>query len=482
MPHSHSTNGYANVNNAPRHSRDHEDRLNQGDYDAQVHIASEAEKRRLWWRNALMNALFIASWFLFATLLSVYNKWMFSEDHFNFPYPFFVTTLHMLIQFSLAATLRFTFPQHFRPKRSPSRPDYIRKAVPTGITTALDVGSSNVSLKYITLSFYTMCKSSSLIFVLFFAFLFKLETFSLRLVGVIALIFLGVVLMVATETHFILSGFLLVISASALGGLRWSLTQLLLRNKNMGLNHPVATLFWLSPIMAVTLGIISMLVDGWIEVFSSHFFVGDAWQLVKTGFFLISPGVLAFCMVLSEYYILQRAGVVPMSIAGIAKEVTTISISAWFFGDQLTPLNITGVAITACGICLFTYHKYRKSIEATVPLDGHGNPITDEDEDEDVAGGLVALHGGPGIDLEERQRLTDAPEPRASQEYDTPVATAPQQPQELLFDVGSDDELEDASSHLASRQRHSGAPPPHADESSDDLQNAWRDAPRTGDA
>lgn len=38
-----------------------------------------------------------------------------------------------------------------------------------------------------------------------------------------------------------------------------------------------------------------------------------------------------------------------MSIAGIAKEVTTITVSAWFFGDQLTPLNITGVSITICG-------------------------------------------------------------------------------------------------------------------------------------
>lgn len=38
-----------------------------------------------------------------------------------------------------------------------------------------------------------------------------------------------------------------------------------------------------------------------------------------------------------------------MSIAGIAKEVTTIICAAWLFGDELTPLNITGVAITACG-------------------------------------------------------------------------------------------------------------------------------------
>ena len=82
-----------------------------------------------------------------------------------------------------------------------------------------------------------------------------------------------------------------------------------------------------------------------------------------------------------------------MSIAGIAKEVTTITISAWFFGDELTPLNITGVAITICGgsplhylffrlvltvllgIALFTYHKYQKSLDSSIQLDGHGNPV-----------------------------------------------------------------------------------------------------------
>ena len=38
-----------------------------------------------------------------------------------------------------------------------------------------------------------------------------------------------------------------------------------------------------------------------------------------------------------------------MSIAGIAKEVTTIAVSAIVFGDELTPLNITGVGITLAG-------------------------------------------------------------------------------------------------------------------------------------
>ena len=38
-----------------------------------------------------------------------------------------------------------------------------------------------------------------------------------------------------------------------------------------------------------------------------------------------------------------------MSIAGIAKEVTTIVVSAIVFGDELTPLNMTGVGITIAG-------------------------------------------------------------------------------------------------------------------------------------
>lgn len=47
--------------------------------------------------------------------------------------------------------------------------------------------------------------------------------------------------------------------------------------------------------------------------------------------------------------IIQRAGIVPLSIAGIFKEVSTITVSAWVFGDELTRLNILGVVVTICG-------------------------------------------------------------------------------------------------------------------------------------
>lgn len=80
---------------------------------------------------------------------------MFAPEHFSFPYPLFVTTIHMLIQFALAAILRFLWPKKFKPERNPSTKHFVTRAVPTAIATSLDIGLSNLSLKTITLTFYS---------------------------------------------------------------------------------------------------------------------------------------------------------------------------------------------------------------------------------------------------------------------------------------------------------------------------------------
>jgi solute carrier family 35 protein C2 len=48
--------------------------------------------------------------------------------------------------------------------------------LPNGAVTGLDIGFSNASLVHITMSFYTMCKSTTPIFLLAFAFIWRLET------------------------------------------------------------------------------------------------------------------------------------------------------------------------------------------------------------------------------------------------------------------------------------------------------------------
>lgn len=144
-----------------------------------------------------------------------------------------------------------------------------------------------------------MCKSSALIFVLLFAFLFRLESFSLRLVGVISLISLGVFLMVFDTTSVDVPGIIMVFSASALSGLRWALTETLMKKRKMGLSNPFATIFWLAPMMAAILVPVSLGVEGWGNVFGSGHWEGG--KAVFTSLVIIFPGTLAFAMVASEY-------------------------------------------------------------------------------------------------------------------------------------------------------------------------------------
>lgn len=302
-----------------------------------------------------------------------------------------------------------------------------------------------------------MCKSSALIFVLFFAFLFRLEKYSLRLVLVIGMITIGVFLMVFNTTAVSIPGIIMVFAASALGGLRWALTELIMHKRAMGLSNPFATIFWLSPLMAVGLFFVSALAEDWAGMFREFFHGLEALKNIGV---VALPGFIAFAMVASEYFVLQRAGIVPLSVAGIFKEVTTISISAWIFGDKLSPINIVGVVVTVCGIALFSYHKYQKSISQTVEIDEMGRAITHDDLDDERT---PLAHGA--YETEERSmRGSSAP------------ASRPESMRLQTLAPSSDEDEEDRANRL--RDDFEGWDHPGSDddeEPDDDLVEAMRE-------
>src|SRR4051812_37419290 len=98
---------------------------------------------------------------------------MFDSSKLNFPFPMFTTSVHMLVQFSLASLVLFFVPS-LRPhhghrsdlgqSRYESEPDrsplmtkmfYLTRIGPCGAATGLDIGLGNMSLRFITLTFYS---------------------------------------------------------------------------------------------------------------------------------------------------------------------------------------------------------------------------------------------------------------------------------------------------------------------------------------
>jgi solute carrier family 35 protein C2 len=233
-----------------------------------------------------------------------------------------------------------------------------------------------------------MCKSSSLAFVLCFAFLFRLEIPSWRLVAIILTMTIGVIMMVAGEVSFSTLGFILVISAAFFSGFRWGLTQILLL-RNPATANPFSSIFYLAPIMFSSLFILAIPVEGFPALFRGLKILVDDKGPILGPALLLFPGAIAFCMTASEFALLQRTSVVTLSIAGIFKEVVTISAAGLVFGDKLTPVNISGVFVTIGAIAAYNYIKIKKMREDAQKdvhqhhlVDGDGEGASDGDDED----------------------------------------------------------------------------------------------------
>lgn len=96
--------------------------------------------------------IYVLSWYISSLSLSVYNKWLFSKDHYNFQFPLFTTMIHTIIQFVLSTlSVILLFPK-MKPKQLPKIKDYMVKVFPCGLATGMDIGLSNSSLKVILLN------------------------------------------------------------------------------------------------------------------------------------------------------------------------------------------------------------------------------------------------------------------------------------------------------------------------------------------
>ena len=324
---------------------------------------------------------------------------MFSDAHgaVVFPFPLFSTSMHMVVQLCLSSIILFAVPS-LRPRNTPpslsttsptdtvapvDKPQpvitkyfYVTRLVPCSVATSLDIGLGNMSLKFITLTFLTMCKSSALAFVLLFAFVFGLESPSIKLIVIIATMTIGVVMMVAGEAAFNAIGFALIIASAFFSGFRWGLTQILLL-RHPATSNPFSTLFFLTPVMLSSLIVISFAVEGPFEILKGFIALTNVHGIVLGTMMLVFPGILAFCMIASEFALLKRSSVVTLSICGIFKEVVTISAAGVVFHDKLTVVNLTGLIVTIASIGTYNYMKVsRMRQESLQQLVANGQPLS----------------------------------------------------------------------------------------------------------
>lgn len=441
-------------------------------------------------------ALLTAGWYFSSILLSIYNKHVISK--LQIPYPLLMTSIHQILLYFISLLYiwvkgKFQDPPDAQVSGTNKIPWLYR--LPVAVFTALDIGFSNLSLKYIALTIYLVIKTSSIAFVLLFSVMFRLERYDWRLGMIVVVMMLGVCGMTyfqdnkkeeeeeekdkegergrrfavddswkryalfsdmhtdvqetpelsyvshnevhlsfdkrdepqlviddgdaPNKSEFII-GVLLVLGSAILGGLRWVITQLILRNTVKKVHtgehaehrpqkkNPIKTIKQLAPISSLVLFITSLIIE---RPSITHFIDEICFKnpssflyQIRGFMMLLIPGMLVFGLTLSEYNILQKTNSsLTLSILGILKEVVTILVSMLVlkerlshgFGQWISMLVIIGDAI------VYNFYKVmeNKKLQHTVQDEESGLIEQTELQTKtytNVMGGLVE-----SIELEE---------------------------------------------------------------------------------
>ncbi|KAL3638262.1 hypothetical protein CASFOL_017633 [Castilleja foliolosa] len=320
----------------------------------------------------LKTLFFIFVWYTVSTFLTLYNKTLLGDDMGKFPAPLLMNTVHFTMQAVLSKAITWFWSDKFHP--SIILPFTV---VPTALSTAMDVNLSNASLVFISVTFATMCKSASPIFLLLFAFAFRLESPSVKLLGIMLVISVGILLTVAKETEFEFWGFIFVTLAAVMSGFRWTMTQILLQS----LKNPLTLMSYVTPVMAIATALLSLMLDPWNDFRTSDYF-NSPWHIARSSLLMLFGGTLAFFMVLTEYILISVTSAITVTIAGVVKEAVTILVAVLYFHDEFTWLKGVGLLTIMVGVSLFNWYKYVK-LQKGETTDNSKYVILDEMDDEE---------------------------------------------------------------------------------------------------
>ncbi len=140
-------------------------------------------------RRRLTVVMYILLWYASSVFMTLFNKWLFTFHGAKFPLT--LTSLHFAIKTPIA---RLAMRACGIPPLSLCGGRGLGWLVATGFATAADVALSNLSLLFITVSLYTIAKSSSPLWILFISIWLGLQKPHARLLLVLLAIAAGIAL------------------------------------------------------------------------------------------------------------------------------------------------------------------------------------------------------------------------------------------------------------------------------------------------
>jgi len=315
----------------------------------------------------LLVASLVLGWYSVSITLVLLNKWVMKSWRGGLHFPLFYTMSHMVLK-GFFSFLYLTMSCHAPGKQ---RRSVCCSVSMVGVMTALDVAASNMSFLFITVSFYTMLKSASLIFILVLGAVLRIEQCSAGIAGTVVLISLGIFLTSYGETEFDRRGFWLVLSSEVFAAMRWLLTQKTLHSSGL---TAMQTVFYMSPASSLTLAPFI-----WLRERDELLVLGEPNAASHYLLLVLLPGFLAFLLLLIEVHLVKVTSSLTLAVFGNLKSIVTILFSILVFGEKTTALQWSGLLTALVGMLI--YARLKNQSVAVDSLASLRYEILPQDED-----------------------------------------------------------------------------------------------------
>jgi len=188
--------------------------------------------------------------------------------------------------------------------------------------------------------------------------LFRLEKKHWSLILIVLMISVGLAMFTYKSTEFVFAGFMMVLSASFLSGIRWTMSQLIMQKSQLGLSNPIDMIYHVQPVMIVVLLPFTLAFEG-VKISSSiaFFRFDDGLLFLTTMARVCVGGIIAFFMEVAEYLLVSHTSGLTLSVAGIVKEIISLGLAIIIESTDISPVNAIGLVICMSGITLHVVRK-----------------------------------------------------------------------------------------------------------------------------
>ncbi|KAK5738595.1 hypothetical protein LTR17_005931 [Elasticomyces elasticus] len=294
-------------------------------------------------KPALHPAFYIAAWITLSGSVILFNKWILHTAHFEFP--IILTTWHLGFATIMTQLLaRFTTVLDSRKKVPMTGRLYLRTIVPIGVMFSLSLICGNLTYLYLSVSFIQMLKATMPIAVLLTSWTMRVSEPSMKTLGNVSLIVVGVVIASFGEIQFVLIGFLFQCGGIVFEAIRLVMVQQLLSGSEFKMD-PLVSLYYFAPACAIMNGVTALV----IEV--PRLSISD---IERVGYMvLFANAMVAFMLNVSVVFLIGKTSSLVMTLSGVLKDILLVLCSMFIFRDPVSPLQAFGYSVALCGLVYY---------------------------------------------------------------------------------------------------------------------------------